>query len=448
MRQCLWIIALGAVAAGCGSWKKVGSSDPQLAPSETLTQLFEVDKFYRRLGRLAAGDPLPFVGSVALVDAPADSATAIISLSLENRALSFQKERDVYAARYRVDVAFQPTQGGRAVAGGQDETVRVATLQETLRADESILFQKVFRVLPGTYQVTVSLRDLGSGNQSRSEISLTVPAFGPGTTSAPILAYQVSGRDGVDQSLEIVINPRGTVAFGGDTLLAYIEGYAFPRPTAVPLEVRTQADSVVYRDSLRFRGGIAIESQVIRLRPDSMALGELQLIVGDGATRRSVSALVSFSTAWVVTNFDEMLSLLRYFGEDERLNRIRRAPPEERGELWRQFLKQTDPNPSTPENEALNDYFKRIALANVRFRDEGVPGWRTDRGEVFIALAEPDDIVDASAMAQGRVIRWTYLTHRLTLYFVDDAGFGRFRLTNTSRADFERTLNRVRRMAS
>lgn len=448
LQQCMWALALAALVAGCGSWKKVGSGDPQLAPSETLTQLFEADKFYRHLGRLAAGDPLPFVGSIALVDAPADSSTAIISLSLENRALSFQKERDIYTARYRVDVGFQPTEGGRPVAGGQDETVRVSTLQETLRADESVLFQKVFRLLPGTYQATVSLRDLGSGNQTRAEMPVTVPAFGPGSTTAPILAYQVSGRDRIDQSLEIVINPRGTVAFGGDTLLAYIEGYSFPGPTAVPLEVRTQTDSLVYRDSLRFQGGREVESQVIRLRPDSMALGELQLVVGDSTSRRRVSALVSFSTAWVVTNFDEMLNLLRYFGEDEKLSRIKKAAPEERAELWRQFLKETDPNPATPENEALNDYFKRVALANVRFRDEGVPGWRTDRGEVFIALGEPDDIVDASAMAQGRVIRWTYLTHRLTLYFVDDAGFGRFRLNNTSRADFERTLNRIRRMAS
>ena len=77
----------------------------------------------------------------------------------------------------------------------------------------------------------------------------------------------------------------------------------------------------IYSDSLRFRGGRPVESQVVRLSPDSVALGELKLVVGSGRRSEAVSALVSFTQAWVVTNFDEMLDLLRYFGarpEDRR----------------------------------------------------------------------------------------------------------------------------------
>lgn len=444
MDRRLVVLGVAALAAGCGSWQKVGSADPSLAPSETLTQLFDAESFYRRLGRLAAGDPLPFIGTIAQVGGVADTVTTIVALSLENRALSFQKDRDAYFARYRVDIAFQPADG-RAILGGQDETVRVATFQETGRADESILFQKVFRLLPGRYKASVQVRDLTSNQQSRAEVPLEVRPLGAGALSAPILAYQVTGRDRAGSPLQLVINPRGTVAYGGDTLLAYVEGYDFPGPASVPIEVRAQNDSLVYRDSLRFRGGRSVEGHVIRLRPDSMALGELQLVVGSGERRRATSALVSFSTAWVVTNFDEMLGLLRYFGQDDRIAAIRRTPAEDRAAAWREFLRETDPVPGTPENEALNQYFGRVAIANSRFRDEGVPGWRTDRGETFIVLGEPDDIIDASAMAQGRVIRWTYLMHRLTLFYVDDAGFGRFRMTNTSRADFERTVSRVRR---
>ena len=93
-----------------------------------------------------------------------------------------------------------------------------------------------------------------------------------------------------------------------------------------------------------------------------------------------MSALVSFTQAWVVTNFDEMLDLLRYFGHDDEVNAMRKAPESERARMWREFYAATDPNNMTPENEALNQYFGRIAQANQRFTDEGVPGWRTDRG--------------------------------------------------------------------
>jgi GWxTD domain-containing protein len=150
----------------------------------------------------------------------------------------------------------------------------------------------------------------------------------------------------------------------------------------------------------------------------------------------------------VVTNFDEMLDLLRYFGEDERIAAMRRAPDQERARLWREFYEQTDPNGSTPENEALNQYFTRVQGANQRFTDEGVPGWRTDRGEVFINLGAPDESVESTPGTASRIIRWTYIQHRLEVYFQDETGFGRLRLTPGSRAEYERIVVRLRRQTS
>jgi GWxTD domain-containing protein len=327
----------------------------------------------------------------------------------------------------------------------RDEIVRVPTFQETLRADESVLFQQIVRLTPGAYNVSVTVRDASSTAESRAQGRYTAPIFEPGSTSAPILAYQATGRGSRTDPLSVVLNPRGAVGYGADTLLAYIEGYDFPGPATVPFEVLDEQQEVVYTDSLRFRGGRPVESQVIRVAPDSISLGELKLVVGQGTGQRTVSALVSFSQAWVITNFDEMLDLLRYFGQDTRVNAMRKAPPSERSRLWREFYAQTDPNKITPENEALNQYFGRISAANARFTDEGAPGWRTDRGEVFITLGPPDESIETSPGTAGRVVRWTYLNYRLALFFQDETGFGRLRLTPGSRAEFERTLNRVRR---
>ena len=135
---------------------------------------------------------------------------------------------------------------------------------------------------------------------------------------------------------------------------------------------------------------------MVRLSPDSVSLGELKLVIGSGPAERSMSALVSFTQAWVVTNFDEMLDLLRYFGHDQKISAMRKAPESERARLWREFYAETDPNPVTPENEALNQYFSRVNAANQRFTDEGVPGWRTDRGEVYINLGAPDESVEST----------------------------------------------------
>lgn len=433
------------VLAGCGQWQRAGS-DRAPTPEQSLSSVLDLTTAYRRMGRLAAGGALPFVGTVAFTAGPGDSVKAILGLSLENRALMFQKDGATYVARYHIGMSLTPV-GAPPVELGRDEEVRVNDFQETLRSDESILFQQVFHLMPGSYHVAVSIRDRSSGTTTQAEGEFVAPVFGPGSVTAPILAYQVTGRRERSQDLELVLSPRGSVAFGGDTLLALVEGYDFPRPTTVPVEVIDDQDSVVHRDSLQFEGQIPVEARVIRLAPETQPLGELRLVVGDGPGRRESSALVSFSTQWIITNYDDMLNLLRFFGHDDKLAALRNAPDEERPRLWREFYKAVDPVPITPDNEALDQYFARVAIANQRFRDEGMPGWRTDRGEVFISLGDPDQIIDASSTSQGRVIQWEYIQLRLTIYFWDESGFGRFRMTPESRSEFDRVLARVRRQA-
>jgi GWxTD domain-containing protein len=140
-----------------------------------------------------------------------------------------------------------------------------------------------------------------------------------------------------------------------------------------------------------------------------------------------------------------MLSLLRYFGPNVWLDSLRRAPAADRARLWRAFWRATDPNTRTPENEQLDEYFARVATANAQIKEEGTPGWRTDRGEVFIVLGPPDDVSDNAAPGQSRLVHWTYQNFRLTLFFVDESGFGRYKLTPQSRVEFERLVARLRR---
>src|SRR3954462_12978132 len=64
MRRLVAVVLLSAATLHCGSWKRVGPRDAP-APADQLTQLVNVSAFYQKLGRLAGGDPLPFVGTVA-----------------------------------------------------------------------------------------------------------------------------------------------------------------------------------------------------------------------------------------------------------------------------------------------------------------------------------------------------------------------------------------------
>lgn len=432
------------LVAACGSWQRVGSDTAAPPEEQAITQLVDMPGVFRSMGRLAAGPPLPFVGTVGLVAGPADSAFAILAISLDAKDFTFTKAGNDFIAKYHVDMVAQRL-GLPPIHLSQDEQIRVRTYAETQRADESLLFQKIIRLPPGRYLFGVSLTDAGSSRRTQAAESLFVPSFAPGTLSSPFFTYQVKGRGARSELPTAIVNPRGTAAFGGDTLLAYVEGYDITEARAVPFELRDERDSTVLRGNLHFTGGLPLEAHAIRIKSDSVPLGVLHLVVDPGPNQRVTGLLVSLSSAWLVTNYDEMITLLKYFGPTEQLSALKKASPEDRPALWRKFWHDTDPNPETPQNEAIESYFSRLAVANQAFKGEGMPGWRTDRGEVYITLGPPDETYDSTPEGTSRVIRWIYLSYPLTVYFEDPNGFGRYLLTPSSRSDFDPVAARVRR---
>ncbi|HET9529889.1 MAG TPA: GWxTD domain-containing protein [Blastocatellia bacterium] len=64
---------------------------------------------------------------------------------------------------------------------------------------------------------------------------------------------------------------------------------------------------------------------------------------------------------------------------------------EERDQFIEQFWLRRDPDPDTPENEYKEEYYQRVQYANERFAS-GIPGWKTDRGRIYIMFGKPDQI--------------------------------------------------------
>src|SRR5207244_4366904 len=159
----------------------------------------------------------------------------------------------------------------------------------------------------------------------------------------------------------------------------------------------------VAHDTVSLTGDERFGAAELAFAPGNLPVGEgspdvAALVPGSGAPPpQRAPFVVSFSDQWAITNFDEMISLLRYFDRQDWVDSLRKASVADRPSVWRRFYKATDPVPMTPENEALDQYFRRVQTANQRFQESGDPGWLTDRGEVFITLGEPDDVFDFSS---------------------------------------------------
>src|SRR5688500_12769611 len=77
--------------------------------------------------------------------------------------------------------------------------------------------------------------------------------------------------------------------------------------------------------------------------------------------------------------------------KDEKRAFLALVTDEERENFIENFWRRRDPNPDTEENEYREQYYERIAYANEHFTS-GIPGWKTDRGRIYIAWGKPDSI--------------------------------------------------------
>lgn len=63
---------------------------------------------------------------------------------------------------------------------------------------------------------------------------------------------------------------------------------------------------------------------------------------------------------------------------------------DEREKFIEEFWRRRDPDPDTDENEYREEYYERIAYANEHYAS-GIPGWKTDRGRIYIMWGKPDE---------------------------------------------------------
>ncbi|HEX4075250.1 MAG TPA: GWxTD domain-containing protein [Candidatus Acidoferrales bacterium] len=132
---------------------------------------------------------------------------------------------------------------------------------------------------------------------------------------------------------------------------------------------------------------------------------------------------------------------------EERHTFLHLTTNEEREQFIEAFWQRRNPDPDSAENTFKEEHYRRIAYANEHYAS-GIPGWKTDRGKIYIMWGPPDE-VDAHPtggtwdrpMDQGGGETTTYayedwryrylegMGENVELEFVDPSGTGEYHLT-------------------
>ena len=132
---------------------------------------------------------------------------------------------------------------------------------------------------------------------------------------------------------------------------------------------------------------------------------------------------------------------------EERQAFLQLETNEEREQFIEAFWLRRSSNPDLPDNDFKEEHYRRIAYANEHFAS-GIPGWKTDRGRIYIIWGKPDEIESHPTggtydrpMEEGggstttyAYERWRYrylegIQENVELEFVDPSGTGEYHLT-------------------
>jgi len=157
--------------------------------------------------------------------------------------------------------------------------------------------------------------------------------------------------------------------------------------------------------------------------------------------KRTLKELDSAYRQWLSEDVTYIIS------PDERNAFLQLDTNEEREQFIEQFWLRRSSNPDLPENDFKEEHYRRIAYANEHFAS-GIPGWKTDRGRMYIIWGKPDEIEShptggtydrpieegggSTSTYPFETWRWRYLEgvgENIILEFVDPSGSGEYHLT-------------------
>lgn len=206
-----------------------------------------------------------------------------------------------------------------------------------------------------------------------------------------------------------------------------------------PRAVRVEADGGLTRGTIDL-AGLPPGDYRLRLRMrlgDSTSTAEapFSMSAAPPAAEVGESAGDAFARA-SEARLDSLYGPLAHVGDPGELGAYANLTTEGKRRFLREFWRRRNPTPDSPDNPAMADFYRAVAYVNQAFREGGsasIPGWRTDRGRIFLKNGRPDEVLRRPLADPRPYEAWRYTRERPRYYvFYDQSGFGHYILLGTN----------------
>ncbi len=360
---------------------------------------------------------------------------AFIVTEVQYDFLQFFEENGHFTARAQLEFTFSD-------AARNQTFTKIITITTTTSTFDSTNLKTLYypavdslHMPAGNYHIILVYRDLNSGRtvELKSQVALhlqngyfyPIPLFcSPVTPTSVHLPFCTQG---------VPAAITGYWEFNRDAWwVIHVNGLPTNSPQPVQIAVRSRrdpnpvfaVDTTVYLDTLYATANI-------RVPLSQLEEGSYNAVVTFPHTQPRIRFTVPLTIVWFTKplslwSLDTAIPPLKYILSDEEWKAFKKGNRQQIEQRFRDFWKARDPDPETPYNAVQEEFYRRVDEANRRWSTRRQPGWRTDRGKIFILYGEPDEVEDRTlAPEPPQYLKWIYHRNSQRIIAVFDAIEGR-----------------------
>ena len=357
--------------------------------------------------------------------------------------LSFVKSEDHYSASYDMTISFQDSTGMLVTEKTWTEQIKDTPFDESVSPGLFSLTERSFTLRPGRYTITALMHDNETKVTRKIVRQLFVSDFSHSTFSLSdiMLVSKVTSKEGKRTITPSVSSNVGNLPDAFFVFFQAYNGRGIDSAKIILNVVNEKHDPVLDLDTTVALGRTTSEI-LLRVDNSSLSMGNYTLVIRAfalpmGSAEESTplaSTNRQFFVRWHgmprgLKDLDVAIDQLRYIAKDSELANLKEAKTiEEKQKRFLEFWKKRNTNPNSPRNPRMEEYYRRVEYANKHFK-HFLDGWRTDMGMVYIVLGAPSNVDRHPFEIDSKPYEvWSYYDLNYQFVFLDDTGFGDYRL--------------------
>ncbi len=391
------------------------------------------------------GEPKYYIDFLNFKGKEKDKTRLDVFVQVPYKIIQFVKSENEFVGNYNVTISvFDEDKNTLFVEKSWTEKLKSKKFEQTISKDNYNLSLRSFELMPDKYLIRSIVEDQDSKNEYKYENLVKVRDF----SKLPAVS-------------DVMLISKETIVNGETKILPNVSRNVIPQKGGLPFffEVYTDsAESVKIEFALKDKKDIVFDSTATKtidssqtqvfanIKNNDLSLGSYELVVSIENNDGDILAISSkqFLSRWIgipssVKDLDKAISQLVYIASSSEISGMEDAKTkDDKIKLYLEFWKKKDPTPNTEENEVRDEYYRRIAYANQNF-SHYVEGWKSDRGMVFIILGPPNNVDRHPFEYDSKPYEvWQYYNLSKDFVFVDETGFGDYRLVTPMYGDFYR----------